>query len=209
MNKFLNAVNSIYYGFLPMSQVKVTLFFIVFFYSVFLCFRITDDMSMQRWVVVEHKQEGGAVALGGVKRSAPYTIQKTEVKFDITNPVEFLLLSNGVTYESFGTALLKLITAVFSLWLIWKFDVNDPFNPRYYKYVNTLLGLLIAIIFIDFFKNVYLSSWTTAHANILGEFKVSNDFKFIYFLAYLWVLRAFISFYQTAVKTRREAELTI
>lgn len=209
MNKVINALNSIYYGFLPMSQVKVTLFCLVFFYSLLLCFHISTDLSLDRRVMIEHTQEGGVVVLDGVKYIVPYTIEKTKVSFTVSDPFEFLFLCNNEGTDSLVTVLLKLTTCVYSLWLIWKFNVNDPFDPACYKYVNTLFGLLLAVIFVDYFENIYLRKWTGPGYKNLGGFKVSTDFEFLYYLAYLWILRAVASFYKSGVKTRRETELTV
>jgi hypothetical protein len=209
MNKIVRGIKAIGSGFMPVSKIKGTLIVVILIYGIFLAFQLRQDLGTTRHVLLENKQTGGNVVLNGVKHVVPYTITKTRVKFDVADPLDFLFLPNGDYNESFITALTKLIICVLALRLFLTINITDPFSNTYYKQARLLIFTIMVTVFAYIFEYFYLGTWTGGVYNGLGDFKTINSYTPFHYIAMLWILRAMFSFYKAAVKTRREAELTI
>jgi hypothetical protein len=122
---------------------------------------------------------------------------------------EFLFVSSGDIDESFLTALVKIIACVMALILLWRFDFTDPFNVAFYKQVNTLAWLGLLVIVTAFIKDFYTDQWFKDTYHYASGFKYSWSFAPFLLIPAIWALRAVTVFYQSAVKSRQEAELTI
>ena len=209
MNKWSRALKSVGNGFMPVSQIKGSFVIMVSLYALFLMSDMGSYFTMQRSVLLENKHTGGMVILNGVKHIVRYITSKTIVDFKVNDLPGFLFVSNGYLNECFVSLILKIATAVFAIVLILKFDFADPFSPRFYRQVNTLCGLTIGIIVIDYVKFLYSSQWVGIAIHGSTDYKYDDNFNIFYFIGGIWVIRTILAFYNTAVKTQQEPELTI
>jgi hypothetical protein len=148
MNKWSRALKSVGNGFMPVSNIRWTLIVVILIYGLFLASELQQDFGTTRHVLLENKQDGGNVVLNGIKHLVPYTIIKTRVKFDVSDPLDFLFLPDSDSNESFIIAFIKLITCVCALLLLLKMDLTDPFNIRSYTFGRLFGAMMFLLIFV-------------------------------------------------------------
>ncbi|WP_295655472.1 hypothetical protein [uncultured Mucilaginibacter sp.] len=209
MNKWSGALKSVGNWFMPVSQIKGSFVIMVSLYALFLMSDMGSYFTMQRSVLLENKHTGGTVALKGVKYTVPFITSKTKVDFQGNGLIDFLFLSGGEHDECFVSFFLKAATSIFAIILILLFDFSDPFNHRLYWRFNTLCYLAIGIIVVDYAKYLYTTQWVNKAIQDDASFHYDGNFNLFYFIGGLWVIRTILAFYNTAVKTQQEAELTI
>ena len=209
MGKYKNALNSVYNGFMPVPQIRVTFVIVIALYLVFLGSNLVDNFSMQRFIRVENRQDGGIVAINGVKYTVPYTQINTLIPVKISNPVEFLFLSSGDMDESFFSGSIKIFTCLIILWLLFKIDLNDPFDPVHHKQINRITWMVMLIIITAYFKGFYTGHWFKQSYAAASGFQYSWGFGPFCLIPVVWLLRAIEVFYRSAVKTRQETEFTV
>lgn len=209
MGRYKRLLSSVYNGFMPVSQIKGSLIVVLGLYLIFLGINLADNFSRQRFVRIENKQDGGVVAVDGIKYPVSYTQVTTLVPVKISNPIEFLFLSSGDMDESVFSAVLKIITGLLLFRLIGQIDLKDPFNPDHYKLVNTITWLMVLIIITAYFKGFYTSNWFKETYRNASGFQYAWSFGPFYLIPLVWLLRAVSVFYRSAVITRQETEFTI
>ncbi|RKR85434.1 hypothetical protein BDD43_5705 [Mucilaginibacter gracilis] len=208
MNKFFSFL-------FPASLIKSSIIWTVIFYVIMIMFQLTSSFNLKRYVLLENQKPNGEVMFNGVKYPASYTMQSALVEFEVTTPVEFLMLNNGdnnnafAQADSFAGSVLKLALCVFVLIIIRNFNFADPFNPRHLKQISVLCNLGLIWLIFESLNYGYNMQWVNNSKHGLAGYKFGSHFNVIFFTTSIWILRMVISFYQRGVKNQHEMDLTI
>lgn len=207
MNKIVRGLKAIGNGFMPVSKIKSTLLFFIWWYGFILLSNLCSNFTTHRQIMVGNIATGDSVLVNNVYQK-PQISKSMLLKLDVDKPVAFVLVNSGAQNESIFNGVLKLLACILLSVLIWKIDLLDPFNPVYSSEVTRTGNLIMLIIVTEVVSYFYSSYWFNNYRKTI-EYGPFNDLNPLYCICFLWLVRVIMVFYKAGVKSQQEAELTI
>lgn len=164
----------------------------------------------KRLITIEKRTQWGVVLLNEQKLKVNGTSTHADLPVHAASMLDYLLLDSKET-GNFLCVLLKITLWVIALFILWRIDMSDPFDPRTLKAASHIGGLYIFILIANAIGAYYTAWWfNNLYHPAVGDFSYpSGGPGFFNFMFPLIIVSTILAFYRIAVYNQQQQDLTI